>query len=185
MTASSATFVSTHPVCLSTRRNARYALAIGASALLLGGGALAADEPGSKSNVTPAAATTPAPDAATVPGVQQNAETAQTAQAAAAPSSRSDPPQKAGAKSRKSGKEHKSGATSDSAPTGAPTTTQVQIEERFCHLEQAPGSRVRKTVCTSAAEQNANAKDGQEYLKRAYEDSLHPTPNPSTFTGAR
>jgi hypothetical protein len=38
-------------------------------------------------------------------------------------------------------------------------------------------------VCTTAAEQNAKTKDGQEYLKRAYEDSLHPTTNAGAFTG--
>jgi hypothetical protein len=187
MRASSAAFVSSRPSCPSPRRSRRFAaLAIGASAFLLGGVVLAADEPAAKLDAPPAADAAAAPDGATGPGALQSAEPDQASKAGAASSTHSDRPQEAGAKSHKGGKEHKSGATPDSAPTDAPpTTTQVQPEERVCHLEQAPGSRVRKTVCVTAAEQNASSKDAQEYLKRAYEDSLHPTPNPSTFTGAR
>ena len=187
MRASSTAFVLPLPACSPRRSNTRYAaLVVSASALLLGGVALAADEPGSKPDVTPAADTAAAPEAAADPGVLQSAETAQRSEAGAAPSAPSDHPQQGSAKSRKGGKKHKSGATPESAPTSAPpTTTQVEPEDRVCHLEQAPGSRVRKTVCTTAAEQNANAKGGQDYLKRAYEDSLRPAPNPSTFTGAR
>ena len=185
MRASSAAFVSSRPSCPSPRQSPRFAaLAIGASAFLLGGVALAADEPASNSNAPAAVDAAAAPDAATGPGALQSAEPAQESKAGAASSTHSDRPQEAGAKSRKGGKEHKSGATPDSAPTdAAPTTTQVQPEERVCRQEQAPGSRVRKTVCTTVAEQKAKSKDGQDYLRRAYEDSLHPTTNAGAFTG--
>ena len=169
----------------------RYAaVAVSASALLLAGVVLAADEPGSKADSAPAADTiaapdTAAPDALTSAGAQA-AEASPASPAAAAPSTPSDPPQQASAKSRKVGKESKPAETSASASTSPPpTTAQVQPDERVCHLEQAPGSRVRKTVCITAAQQSAIAKDGQDYLKRAYEDSLHPTPNAGAFNQAR
>ena len=186
MRASSAAFVSSRSSRLSLRRSPLFAvLAVGASALLLGQVAFAADEPASKLDAPPTADAAAKPDAATSPGVPQSAETGQVSQPGTPASTHSDQPKESGSKSRKGGKEHKSGATPESAPTGAArTTTQVQPEERVCHLEQAPGSRVRKTICTTAAEQSASTKNGQEFLKRAYEDSIHPSPNPSTFTQA-
>ena len=191
MRASSAASVSTRPACRSLRRSPRFAaFAAGASALLLGGVALTADEPASRLDAPPAADAAAAPDAETGPGVLHSAETVQASEADAAPRTPSDHPQQGSAKSHKGGKERKSGAIAESttpesaAASAPPTTTQVEPEQRVCHLEQAPGSRVRKTVCTTAAEQNASAKNGQEFLKRAYEDSIHPSPNPSTFTQA-
>jgi len=178
--------VSTHRPCRCPLTNKRrIALAVSASALLLGGAAFAAEEPTSKSDAAPAADTAATPDAASDTRGLQRAENAQTSPTSAAPSTQSDHSRQDGAKSRKGGKGQKNAATPESAPTSLPSTTaQVQPEDRLCHLEQAPGSRVRKTVCTTAAEQNANAKNGQEFLKRAYEDSIHPSPNPSTFTQA-
>ena len=187
MRASSTALVFTRRVSLSPLRNARHtALVVSASALLLAATALAADEPAPKLEGPPAADAAATPNAAAGPGVLQGAETGQASEAGAAPSTPSDHLQQAGAKSRKGGKEHKNDAAPEAAPTSAPpTSAQVQPEERVCRPEQAPGSRVRKMVCTTAAEQNAKTKDGQEYLKRAYEDSLHPTTNAGAFTGER
>ena len=188
MRASSAASVPTRPTRLPLGRTARLtAIAVGVSAWLLGAVPLAADKPAAKLDAVPPAADAAAtPDAAAGPGVLQGAEAVQAPEAGTAPSTPSDHPEQASAKSRKGEKERKSGASPESASTSAPpTTTQVAPEERVCRPEQAPGSRVRKTVCTTAAEQNAKTKDGQEYLKRAYEDSLHPTTNAGAFTGER
>lgn len=181
---SSPASVSTCAVLLSPFRNIRHmALAISVSALSVGGAVLAADKPASKSDAAPAADTVAAPDAAKDPGVLPRAETGPTPETTPV-GTHGDRSQEA-AKSRKASKQHKTAATPESAPTSVPpTTAQVVPEDRVCHLEQAPGSRVRKTVCTTASEEDAKAKNGQEYLKRAYEDSIHPSPNPSTFTQA-
>jgi len=185
MRASRAALVSTRRASLSPLRNARHAaLVVGASALFLGAVTLAADEPAAKLDAPPAADAAATPDTATGPGALQGAEIGRPSEAGATPTTPADHNQQAGAKSRKGGKEHKSDAAPEAAPTSAPpTSAQVQPEERVCRPEQAPGSRVRKMVCTTAAEQNAKTKDGQEYLKRAYEDSLHPTTNAGAFTG--
>ena len=175
--------VSSHVTHATTprTRSASVALAVGAVALLIGTVALAAetDTTDNDSNAK-AVANTGAPEAtgaAEATSTQKAPEHAATGSAQA-----TDHHRKADAR-KTSGKDHKGGATGEE---------EIIVEGKqpaaltpHCVPVQATGTRLRKTVCTTPAQQKADDKYGeqqaQDYLRRLSQQGTLAPSNPSPY----
>jgi hypothetical protein len=183
---SDSTSVSSNAAGASPKRRSRYAaVAIGAVTLFVGAVALAAGEDGSgtESN-SKAVSSTAAPEGA---GVSE-AETAgarETKDAPAIKTQEADHHRGTDAKEHKaSSKAHKANATGDVDSEIIVEGKQPQAQQH-CAPTQSTGSRLRKTVCTTPAQQKANDKyseqQAQDYLRRLSQQGTLAPENPSPF----
>ena len=180
---SDATFAS------APRRTSAYAaIAVGVAALVIGAVAFAADAPATGSD-NPTGSTAAASEAAAAADTATRDATAshETADAAtangghAAPTA--DQSHAADAKGKKhNGKDHnKAGTTADEVVVEGKQPEQQQV----CHKSQATGTRLRQTVCTTVAQQQANDKAGeqqaQDYLRRMSQQGTLAAPPSSPY----
>lgn len=151
---------------------------MGAATLFGGTVTLAADKDGSGAESGAAPVETTGVSGAETPE-------AQTKEAPAISTQEADHHRRTDSKGHKTGsKAHKGGATGDVDSEIIVEGKQPQAQQK-CVPVQATGSRLRKTVCTTVAQQKANDKNSeqqaQDYLRRlSQQGSLAPA-NPSPF----
>ena len=165
------------------RRSGYAAVAIGAVTLFVGAVALAAGTDGSGTESNSKTVSSTAPDAAGVSDVETTGAH-ETKDAPAISTQEADHHRGTDAKEHKaSSKAHKSSATSDVESEIIVEGKQPQVPH--CVPVQSTGSRLRKTVCTTPAQQQANDKyseqQAQDYLRRLSQQATIAPPNPSPF----
>jgi hypothetical protein len=136
---------------------------------MIGTTAFAADAPATVSEAQVGASTSAADTATSETASHETAGTRDAAAASAANDAQTaDAAHASGAKGKKHGgkDKQKSTATADEVVVEGKQPEQQQV----CHKSQATGTRLRQTVCTSVAQQQANDKaseqQAQDYLRR-------------------
>ena len=149
--------------------SAYAAIAVGVATLMIGAATFAADAPatGSESQAGSNAAASDA-TATSETAARETTGNHDTAEAPTANAGHAAPDQAhaTDAKGKKHGKDHKASTTADEVVVEGKQPEQQQV----CHKSQATGTRLRQTVCTTVAQQQANDKAGeqqaQDYLRR-------------------
>jgi len=171
MRLSDSALVSPDATCTSAPRgtSAYAAIAVGIATFMIGTAAVAADAPATVSEAQVGANTSAADTATSETATRGTAGTHDAAAASAANDAQTaDAAHASGAKGKKHGgkDKQKSTATADEVVVEGKQPEQQQV----CHKSQATGTRLRQTVCTSVAQQQANDKateqQAQDYLRR-------------------